>query len=175
MARLGCKCGAEMTNTEAPSKHELNVFYKSEAEVAIKGNPEIRLWDFYTGWDEKNNCENSFQNRKEPVEYWFCTECKRVHEVQAVSCGRIVRSFEPLEIGVNQLIDYSTLEELIVLTDFEMDELLSTHENMTLSEYIEHEAQARYFITSDEKKVYIVKDGQLTGMYSCEDKGEEHK
>ena len=56
MARLGCKCGAEMTNTVAPSKHEINVFYMTEAESAIQMNPEIRLWDFYSGWDEKNNC-----------------------------------------------------------------------------------------------------------------------
>ena len=60
MARLGCKCGAEMTNTEAPSKHEINVFYMTEAESAIQMNPEIRLWDFYSGWDEKNNCPVSF-------------------------------------------------------------------------------------------------------------------
>lgn len=67
MARLGCRCGAEMTNTIVPSRNEINVFYESEAEEAIQMNPEIQLWDFYTGWDERNNCGNSFQNRVEPV------------------------------------------------------------------------------------------------------------
>ena len=26
MARLGCHCGADMTNTDGPSPHRLNVF-----------------------------------------------------------------------------------------------------------------------------------------------------
>ena len=173
MARLGCKCGAEMTNTEAPSKHEINVFYMTEAESAIQMNPEIRLWDFYSGWDEKNNCENSFQNRKEPVEYWFCTECKRVHEVQAISCGKIIRSFVPHEISDNQKFDYSMLEKLIVLTDIEMDELLSTNEQLSLSEYINRETPVKYYITKDEKIVYVVKNGQVACLYIYEESDEE--
>ena len=173
MARLGCKCGAEMTNTEAPSKHEINVFYMTEAESAIQMNPEIRLWNFYSGWDEKNNCENSFQNRKEPVEYWFCTECKRVHEVQSISCGKIIRSFVPHEISDNQKLDYSMLEKLIVLTDIEMDELLSTNEQLSLSEYINRETPVKYYITKDEKIVYVVKNGQVVSLYIYEESDEE--
>lgn len=76
MTRLGCRCGAGMTNTVCPSSHQLNVFLKSEIEEALSYNPDIPLWDLYTGWDELAECENSFQNRTEPVEYWYCTECK---------------------------------------------------------------------------------------------------
>ncbi|MCR5507415.1 MAG: hypothetical protein K6F34_01880 [Lachnospiraceae bacterium] len=168
MARLNCKCGAEMSNTHTPSKHEINVFYKSEAESAIKSNPKIRLWDFYTGWDELNNCHNTFQNRSEPVEYWFCTECKRVYEVQAVSCGRIVRTFVPQKAEIIRKADYSNLKELIVLTDLEMDELLSSNENETLGEYIDQDKPVRYFVTGDEKKVYVINDGQVACIYSLE-------
>ncbi len=53
MARLGCKCGADMTNTISPSKNIINIFYLKEAMNAINSNPRIRLWDFYTGWDDK--------------------------------------------------------------------------------------------------------------------------
>ena len=80
MARLGCHCGADMTNTDGPSPHRLNVFLKSEVDKALSYNPDIPLWDFYTGWDELAECRNSFQNRSEPVEYWYCTECKRIYE-----------------------------------------------------------------------------------------------
>lgn len=172
MARLGCRCGAEMTNTEAPSKHELKVFYRSEAEVAIQNNPLIRLWDFYSGWDDKNNCEESFQSRGEPVEYWYCTECKRVHEVQAASCGKILRSYIP-QTGDNRDIDYRSLEELILLTDIEMDELLSTCETMTLKEYINRDTPIKYYITDNETIVYIVKNGQVSGYYICEEQDKE--
>ena len=75
MARLGCHCGAD---TDGPSPHRLNVFLKSEVDKALSYNPDIPLWDFYTGWDELAECRNSFQNRSEPVEYWYCTECKRI-------------------------------------------------------------------------------------------------
>ncbi len=65
MARLGCHCGADMTNTDGPSPHRLNVFLKSEVDKALSYNPDIPLWDFYTGWDELAECRNSFQNRSE--------------------------------------------------------------------------------------------------------------
>ena len=48
MARLGCHCGADMTNTDGPSPHRLNVFLKSEVDKALSYNPDIPLWDFYT-------------------------------------------------------------------------------------------------------------------------------
>ena len=76
MARLGCYCGSDMTNTEGPSPHRLNVFLKSEVDEVLSYNPDIPLWDFYTGWDELAECWNSFQKRSEPVEYWYCTECR---------------------------------------------------------------------------------------------------
>ena len=94
MARLGCHCGADMTNTDGPSPHRLNV----------------------TGWDELAECRNSFQNRSEPVEYWYCTECKRIYEVQAVSCGRILRNFKYVSEPTEKC-NLDGFEELFILWD----------------------------------------------------------
>ena len=113
MARLGCHCGADMTNTDGPSPHRLNVFLKSEVDKALSYNPDIPLWDFYTGWDELAECRNSFQNRSEPVEYWYCTECKRIYEVQAVSCGRILRNFKYVSEPTEQC-NLDGFEELFI-------------------------------------------------------------
>ena len=52
MAGLACYCGADMTDTEGPSPHLLNVFLRSEIDKALSYNPNICLWDLYTGWDE---------------------------------------------------------------------------------------------------------------------------
>ena len=41
MARLGCHCGADMTNTDGPSPHRLNVFLKSEVDKALSYNPAV--------------------------------------------------------------------------------------------------------------------------------------
>ncbi len=164
MARLGCKCGAEMTNTEAPSRHVVSIFYKSEAEVAIDHDPNIRLWDFYSGWDEKNGCNNSFQNRNELVEYWYCTECKRVSEVQAISCGRVLRTFAPDDNNDFEFQNLSQFRELIVLKDVDMDDLLSREENMGLKEYLDRKRAAKYYLSNDESVAYIVMNEGATVM-----------
>ena len=156
MARLGCKCGAEMTNTVAPSEHILNIYYMKEAEDAIRDNPNIRLWDFYTGWDEKNNRKISFKRRKELVEYWYCTECKKIYEVQAISCGKMLRGFEPSKEYPEKESEIS--KELVVLWDVEMDNCLSD-ENMTLKKYLNKNNNRRYFISEDEVFV-LVKNNQ---------------
>lgn len=156
MARLGCKCGAEMSNTMAPSKNNLNVYYICEAKEAIQNNPNIKLWDFYTGWDEINNCKDSFQKRDEDVEYWYCTECKRLYEVQAVSCGKILKTYEPCENKDIIMPDILCLDELIFLWDVEMDELLSKNDKMTLTEYLAQTTFPKYYISKDKKTIYVV-------------------
>lgn len=155
MARLGCKCGADMTNTISPSNNKLNIYYIKEAKDAINSNPDIRLWDFYTGWDEKNNCNNNFQDRDEPVEYWYCTNCKRVYEVQSKSCGKIKKVYCLNEECSSDEIDFSSLTELLVLTDTEMDELLFQNEMLTLKEYLSSRTSIKTFISVDKKTVYV--------------------
>ena len=49
MARLACYCGADMTDTEGPSPHLLNMFLRSEIDKALLYNPDICLWDLYMG------------------------------------------------------------------------------------------------------------------------------
>ncbi len=168
MARLGCKCGAEMTNTISPSKNRLNVYSIKEVMDAIKANPQIRLWDFYTGWDENNNCNNSFQDRDEPIEYWYCTNCKRVYEVQAKPCGRITRVYCISEDSHSIETDYSSLTELLVLTDIEMDKILSQNEKKTLQEYLDQRELPKVFISADERTVYVKNENNNTMVYHCE-------
>ncbi len=168
MARLGCKCGSEMTNTLSPSKNRLNIYYMKEALDAINSNPQIKLWDFYTGWDEKNSCNNSFMDREEPVEYWFCTNCRRVYEVQAKSCGKITRSYYVCEYINSIDTEYSSLAELLVLSDVEMDKLLSQNEKMTLQEYLTQGKTPKVYISADERTVYVKIENNKTMIYHCE-------
>ena len=160
MARLGCVCGEEMSNTDAPSKYRINIFYKKEAKEAILNNPQIRLWDFYSGWDEKNKCNNSFQDRKEPVEYWYCPKCRRVYEVQAKSLGKIIRVFTPQTNQTENFLLNSGMDELIVLSDNKMDEFLSTAESMILADYLKVNQFPIIYISNDEEYVYILNDNQ---------------
>lgn len=170
MARLGCKCGSEMTNTISPSKNRLSIYYIHEALDAVNSNPQIRLWDFYSGWDEKNSCNNYFMDRNEPVEYWYCTNCKRVYEVQAKSCGKITRVYCVSKENNLTDIDYSSLSELLILADVEMDKLLSQNEKMTLQDYITQRNTQKVFISADERTAYIInKNTNKTFVYIRED------
>lgn len=161
MARLSCKCGAEMTNTLSPSPHSLKIFYRKEIETAIQANPDIRVWDLYSGWDEKRGCDNSFQDRSEPVQYWYCEDCKRVYEIQDVSCGKILRDYKPDYDNFENLPEVSEItsyREIIVLTDIEMDLLLSFSEEKKLSDYMGSVGEKRYYISENEEAVYVLRD-----------------
>ncbi|WP_027205892.1 hypothetical protein [Butyrivibrio fibrisolvens] len=170
MARLGCRCGAEMTNTIAPSNNIISIYYMKEVMDAIDLDPQIRLWDFYTGWDEKNNCNRSFQKRNEPVEYWYCTSCNRVYEVQARSCGKIIRCYRLDDEPYTNELDFSSLTELLVLSDTHMDTLLSKNKELTLLSYLAHNTRSKVYISKDEKIAYI-HDTNLdnTKVYHIED------
>ena len=166
MARLGCICGADMTNTEAPSRNRISVFYLSEADAAIHNNPKIKLWDFYSGWNEKDVRNDTFQLRNEPVEYWYCTYCKRVYEVQAESCGRIIRTYEPIEPKGQDFSDDIGTKELLVLTDIEMDQRLSEEPELLLKDYLDRAREIKYYISADESMVYAVEGKRnIIAMY----------
>jgi hypothetical protein len=142
-----------MTDTEGPSPHLLNVFLKSEIEEALSYNPDICLWDLYTGWDELAECSNSFQKRSELVEYWYCTECKRVYEVQAISCGKILRCFKPIPAPAGEY-SLEGFEELFILWDTEMDDIICKDRYFLLKNYIAEPAKVKFFISADQKTTY---------------------
>lgn len=155
MAGLACYCGADMTDTEGPSPHLLNVFLRSETDKALSYNPNICLWDLYTGWDELAECDNSFQNRSEPVEYWYCTECRRIYEVQAVSCGKILRCFKYVSTPAEEY-NLDGFEELFVLMDKEMDDIICKDRYYLLKDYIEKPSEIKIFISPDQKNIFVI-------------------
>lgn len=164
MARLGCECGAEMTNTIAPSKNIINIYTFDEVQKAIEDNPDILLWDFYSGWDEIGKCNNSFQYRKEPVEYWYCTSCKMVFEVQAISCGKVLRKYA-FHNSDNYIVT-DDINELIILKDVEMDRILNLKPDMLLKEFIDDKRTEKYFISQDESTVYVYEGETNTAIYT---------
>lgn len=52
------------------------------------------------------------------------------------------------------------MKELLVFTDLEMDKQLSENNNLILADYIKDNKSVKYFITEDEKNVYIQENGQ---------------
>ena len=71
----------------------------------------------------------------EPVEYWYCTECRRIYEVQAVSCGEVLRVFKP-DANYTDEYNIDNFEELFILWAKEMDDFLDFGRDYRFKDYI---------------------------------------
>ena len=163
MARLGCKCGAIMGTSECPSPYSLDIFYDSEIQSALADDPCLKLNDFLTGWSEKEGCQRNYQHRKTPVEYWYCTECHRVYEVQAIPRGRWLRIYNRSDTVIDA--DYSTWKKIFVMPDTVTD--ASTEENweITLDDYLKQHDSVRYYLSPDETIVLAEDSKSLKPLF----------
>ena len=50
-----------------------------------------------------------------------------------------------------------------------MDEVLSVNEKLTLKDYLAQEKPVKYFISQDERQVFVIRDNQVSIIYSIED------
>ena len=73
MARMGCYCGASMSNVNCPSDNIFYVIEKDRVDEALRYNPQITLMDFLTNWDSMTDAKRSFI--PEEYDFWYCTQC----------------------------------------------------------------------------------------------------
>ncbi len=165
MAGLLCRCGAGMETTTCPSPHKLMIYYKCEIDAALQLDPNITLSDFLSDWSTLRNCHHSYMNRKEPVEYWFCTECSRVYEVQAKPLGHWLRIFKLINSDV---ADYDNWKQIFVLLDVETDDATERDVNASLNQYLKDHDSMKYYISPDESEIVAYSDNSAK-KYILED------
>lgn len=137
-----------MGTSECPSPYSLEIFYDSEVQRALADNPDIALHNFLFGWDEKNDCQKEYMDRPEPVEYWYCIECHRVYEVQAIPRGRWLRVFKKTT-GVASG-DYSKWKQIYVMPEVETDAATEKDYEIRLSDYLRQHDSVLYYLSPDE-------------------------
>ena len=139
MARFGCICGNTLSNTNCPSDCIIHIFTKEDAMRALNHDENITLLDFLSGWDEKDNCQRRFISGN--MEYWYCPECKRIYQVEAVSCGKATARYLYSDINLDSDIDNLRQSDnrLFVLSDVSLDNLTEKN-NITLKWFIEEYA-----------------------------------
>lgn len=169
MARLGCKCGEGMYTSDDPSPYIVYVYYKDEADKAIRDNPEITLHDFLTGWDEQHDCSRDYMNRLEPVDYWFCPVCKRVYEVQYIPGGRWLRIYRRSDVAAPESIE--DWRQIYFMTDTEVYDATEKDWEIRLSEFLHQHDAVLYYLSPDEKIVYAVEkaSSKVAFAYELED------
>ena len=124
MGRLGCNCGATMSNVDSPSRNLLEIYTTEEVNAALIADKDITLWDFST--------------LDRPFEYWYCTECHRIHKVDN-SLGRCILRYKPISVSddpVGLISVPPDWSELYVITDAELDAVTERDFNIKLKEYL---------------------------------------
>ncbi len=160
MAKIGCYCGASLSNVNCPSENIIYIIRKERVESALRYNPEITLADFVTNWDSLSDSRKEFT--PDFYDFWYCTECKRVYKVESQIGGKklaayqFIQAFEP--IAENELF---SLDELIVFSDKEEDDATENDPSILLKSFLDTIPTIRYFITDDKEYVYA---------YDCTDK-----
>lgn len=170
MSRLGCKCGYLMCNSDRPSPFNLYVYYEKEITDALQYNPDLRWRDFQTNWDSLNDCKKCFSSSWTLIEYWRCTECKRVYEVNN-HYYRWVRVYKKVD-KITKVPDASW-NVIFVFPDMEIDPYTEENIDITVKEFVyqvPHEFSFR--ISPDETEIvaYNNKNGEFAFGYMLEEK-----
>ena len=84
MGGLLCSCGNSMRNTECPAPDMIHVWIQSLVMAEQSRNPDLSAWDLDVS-------EEKFTGG---LEFWFCTECRRVTGVN-VETGRTRLTWKP--------------------------------------------------------------------------------
>ena len=142
MGRLGCNCGATMSSVDCPSPNIIHVFEENEVKKALKDNPAIRLWDF--------------RSMRRKYEYWCCTDCRRIHQVN-VETGYCVLRYTPIgksedQIGIMGIP--ADWQELYVITDVELDDVTERNFSIKLTEYLP-KVKRRVMLSPDQQTAII--------------------
>ena len=148
MSKLKCICGNGMSNSDAPSKNILKVFRKSHVKTALKKKPDITLFNFET-------------SDSDGFEYWYCPNCKRVHVVENIPNGTVVKRYQVSSMKENVIL--GDLGAVYVFTATEIYDAEEDNFDTTLAEFIDQKGDSHlYFVNEAEDKIY---------KKNCESKG----
>ena len=164
MSQLGCRCGERMAKTDCPSPCSLEIFYKFEVERAVERDPSIKLLDFLSGWDEKNDCLREYKMRPEPVDYWFCPACGRIYEVQYIPGGRWLRIYNRVDALIN--VDMENWTRIYVMLDTETDVATEKVWDLKLADYLQQYDTIHHYISPEETMVSAVDKETSEILYS---------
>ena len=124
---------------------------KSDVANTTEKDPEITLFDF----------ETEVVNRE--YEYWYCPVCKRIHMVENVPSGKVVKRY----ICSEEKMDApEEMTPFYVFTDTEIYDAEEENFNLKLADFIRaNEDTHLYFLSEEKDKVYKNEDGKLDVVY----------
>lgn len=156
MAKVGCLCGARLSDVNCPSDDIIYIYRYHELEAVIKQNADITLWNFY----ESTMGEHL---------YWRCNKCGRVYKFPdgaEASPDEIYRR-DDFTGDVNT----NDLDELMVFSDVEIDTITEDDPDISLKEFIgNRQIYESYYLDELNGCVYVLdkEKCKVTAKYNNE-------
>ena len=124
---------------------------KSEVDAVLAKDSEITVFDFET---EEVNKE---------YEYWYCPVCKRVHMVENIPLGKVVKSYITSQENMDATEE---MTPFYVFTDTEIYNAEEEDFKLKLADFVSaNEDTHMYFLSREKDKVYKKEDGKLNLVY----------
>lgn len=145
MSKLKCTCGNGMSNSNVPSINIINVFKEANVKSALDESPKVTLFDFET-------------SDSDGFEYWYCQDCKRVHVVENIPNGTVVKRYQSVDSEKETSIN--GMEAIYVFSETEIYDAEEENIDLTLGDYIDQNQESHvYYIDDHAEKVYKKTEG----------------
>lgn len=129
-----------MSNSDVPSKNIINVFREANVKLALGKTPKVSLFDFET-------------SNSDGYEYWYCPNCKRVHVVENVPNGQVVKRYHPSDCEED--VSITDMKPIYVFSDIEIYDAEEKNFELTLKDFIEQNGESHmYYADDNEDKIY---------------------
>ena len=140
MSKLKCICGNGMSNSDVPSENIISVFRETNVKHAFEKTPKVSLFDFET-------------SNSDGYEYWYCPNCKRVHVVENVPNGLVVKRYHPSDC--EEIVSIADMKPLYVFSAIEIYDAEEKNFEMTLEDFIEQNGGSHlYYADNNVEKIY---------------------
>lgn len=140
MARLKCTCGNGLSNSDVPSENIINVFREKTINAVLQKTPKISLFDF-----ETSECNE--------YEYWYCPACQRIHVVEKVPNGMVVKKYKAIDSNVR--VPLKNMDVIYMFTATEIYDAEESDFEITLSDFLDqNDGTHMYYLDPVEDKVY---------------------
>lgn len=142
MAKVGCLCGASLSDVICPSDAIVYIYKQEELDHALRHKENISLWEFY---------ENTMSNHL----YWYCNNCKRVYKFP---CGAEAK---PIAIykreNSEEKFNREKLMQIVVLSDVAIDDVTEDDSETLLKDFLKNRKQEELYYLDDKKQcIYVL-------------------
>lgn len=141
MAKVGCLCGAILSDVDCPSDNIIYIYRYYELESVLTQNANITLWNYY---------ESTMENHL----YWYCNKCGRVYKFPNGSEAKPDKIYR--RETVTEEAHIMDMIEMVAFSDIEIDTITEDNPDICLKEFLDNRlCTESYFLDRSSGQVYV--------------------